>query len=242
MNIFAIADLHLSGCPPTKPMDVFGEHWRGHWDKVQTDWRNKVTDQDLVLLAGDTSWGMRWDEAMIDLSAIMELPGQKVLIRGNHDYWWQTVAKMSKAVEGKLLFLQNSFVPFGQWAICGSRGWTCPGDSDFSSQDQAIYLREVGRVRLSLTAARQAGYTNLILMLHYPPSDMAFKQTGFTDLLAEFSVQVCIYGHLHGEAAKAGPAGVYGATAVSLVACDATNFTLQRIIGDNGRICDQGNE
>ncbi len=126
MNIFAIADLHLSGTPPKKPMDVFGNHWQGHWQKIKADWLMKVTDSDVVLRAGDTSWGMRWDEAWVDLTELMALPGHKVLIRGNHDYWWQTVSKMKAAVEGKLTFLQNTYVAAGQWAICGSRGWFRP--------------------------------------------------------------------------------------------------------------------
>lgn len=238
MKVFAIADLHLSGSPPTKPMDIFGDIWQGHWQKIQADWKQKVADDDMVLLAGDLSWGMRWNEACTDLAEIIALPGQKVIVRGNHDYWWQTIGKMSKAVEGKLLFLQNNYIPAGEWAICGSRGWSLPGDTDFSAEDQTIYLREVGRLRLSLQAASQAGYTRIMVMLHYPPTDAKGKATGFTELFAEFNVQVCIYGHLHGEAAKTGPAGIINNTLMRLVACDATNFTLRQILNDSGRICE----
>ncbi|MDF2501008.1 MAG: Calcineurin-like phosphoeSPTERase [Anaerosporomusa subterranea] len=236
MNIYAIADLHLSGTPPTKPMNIFGNHWQNHWEKIKTDWLKKVSEDDVVLLAGDISWGMRWEEAFVDLSEIMAMPGRKILVRGNHDYWWQTVSKMSKAVDGKLTFLQNSFVSAGDWAICGSRGWSCPGDKDFSEEDQPIYLRELSRLRLSLEAARQAGFSKIIVMLHYPPTDAKLRQTGFTELLDEFCVKVCVYGHLHGEAAKSGPAGMRNSAAFLLVACDASNFTLRRILTDTGRI------
>ena len=238
MKIFAIADLHLSGNPPTKPMDIFGSQWQGHWQKIQENWRLHITDEDVVLLAGDLSWGMRWDEAYVDLAEIIALPGRKIIVRGNHDYWWQTVSKMSQATEGKLVFLQNSFTAVSDWAVCGSRGWSLPGDTGFNVEDQAIYSREVGRMRLSLQAAQQAGFRQLIAMLHYPPTDALKKTTGFTELFAEFNVQVCVYGHLHGEAAKAGPTGLVNTTFLQLVACDATNFTLRQILDDDGRICD----
>lgn len=237
MKLFAIADLHLSGNPPTKPMHIFGENWRGHWENVKADWQNKVKPEDVVLLAGDTSWGMRWGEAAPDLEEIIALPGKKILIRGNHDYWWQTIAKMSTAVDGKLTFLQNNFVAANDWAICGSRGWIFPGTSGFSPDDQAIYARELGRLRLSLAAARQAGFQQLIVMLHYPPTDAGFRSTGFTELLAEYKVALCLYGHLHGEAATSGPIGAYSDTEFLLVACDATNFSLRQILNENGRIC-----
>lgn len=237
MNIYAIADLHLSGNPPTKPMDIFGSHWQSHWPKIKTDWLQKVTEDDIVLLPGDLSWGMRWQEAMADLVEIIALPGRKILIRGNHDYWWQTISKMSKAVDNRLTFLQNSFVLAGDWAICGSRGWIYPGDKEFKADDLVIYQRELGRLRLSLEAARQAGRGKIIVMLHFPPTDANFRTTGFTELLDEFSVQVCVYGHLHGEAAKTGPIGIQNQTAYLLVACDATGFMLRQIVSNSGRIC-----
>lgn len=237
MKLFAIADLHLSGNPPIKPMDIFGSHWTGHWQKIKDDWRCKVSPDDVVLLAGDLSWGMRWDEAYVDLAEIIALPGRKIIIRGNHDYWWQTVSKMSQATEGKLIFLQNNYVPVGNWAVCGSRGWSLPGDTDFGLDDQAIYLREVGRLRLSLQAAKKDGFRQFIAMMHYPPTDAKGKATGFTDLFAEYGVQVCVYGHLHGESAKTGPKGSINSTSLLLVACDATNFTLQQILDNDSRIC-----
>lgn len=236
MNIFAIADLHLSGQPPAKPMDKFGSHWQGHWEKIKLDWSNRVREDDVVLLAGDTSWGMRWSEAAEDLEAIIAMPGRKILIRGNHDYWWQTISKMAKQVGDKLTFLQNTFTVVGDWAVCGSRGWTFPGEG-FSKDDESIYLRELGRIRLSLEAARAAGHTKIILMLHYPPADVNYTTTGFTELLAEYAVSVCVYGHLHAESAKAGPTGVFNGTRIQLVACDAINFRLCQIIDENGRIC-----
>jgi len=184
MKIFAIADTHLSGSPPQKPMSVFGDHWLGHWEKIKSDWLAKVGPDDTVLLAGDTSWAMKLPEALPDLEEIAALPGRKILVRGNHDYWWQTISKMNAAMNGRLIFLQNTFVPAGEWAVCGSRGWLCPGDPSFGEDDAAIYQRELGRVRSSLSAARDGGYSRIVLMLHYPPR-YGREASGFTGLLAE---------------------------------------------------------
>ncbi len=184
MNYFAIADTHLSGQPPVKPMSVFGGHWLHHWEKIKTDWLRQVAPEDAVLLAGDISWAMKLEAALPDLEEIAALPGRKIIVRGNHDYWWQTVSKMTAAVGGRLTFLHNSFAAAGAFAVCGSRGWLCPDDPSFSETDAPIYARETQRVRASLTAARSAGHERIILMLHYPP--LYRQSSGFTDLLGEF--------------------------------------------------------
>lgn len=230
MKLFAIADTHLSGQPPTKPMDVFGVHWHNHWEKIKADWLCHVSSEDTVLLAGDISWAMKLSEAMIDLNAIIELPGRKIIVRGNHDYWWQTLGKMNKAVDNKLTFLQNTFAAVGSYAVCGSRGWLCPGDRSFTSDDEAIYQRELLRVRASLDAARTAGFEQLILMLHYPPVNDKHEPSGFTELFAEYGVAMCLFGHLHSESAATAPSGIINGTACQLVACDALDFRLKQII------------
>ncbi|MDR3591950.1 MAG: metallophosphoesterase [Negativicutes bacterium] len=229
MNYFAIGDTHLSGQPPAKPMSVFGGHWLGHWEKIKTDWLSRVGPEDAVLLAGDISWAMKLEAALPDLEEIMALPGQKIIIRGNHDYWWQTVGKMTAAVGGRLTFLHNSFTAAGDFAVCGSRGWLCPDDPCFGETDVPIYTRELQRVRASLAAARTAGQKRIILMLHYPP--LYRQPNGFTDLLSEFQVEICVYGHLHDEAVKTAPSGKINGTSLHLVSCDALNFTLARIAG-----------
>ncbi len=230
MKIFAIADTHLSGQPPTKPMDIFGTHWHNHWEKIKNHWLCNVSKEDTVLLAGDISWAMKLSEAMFDLNAIIELPGRKIIIRGNHDYWWQTLSKMNKAVDNKLTFLQNNFAAVGSYAVCGSRGWLCPGDRSFTTDDEAIYQRELLRVRASLDAARAAGFEQLILMLHYPPVNDKHEPSGFTDLFTEYGVAQCLFGHLHSESAATAPTGIINGTACHLVACDALDFRLKQII------------
>lgn len=230
MKIFAIADTHLSGEPPTKPMDIFGAHWHNHWEKIKTDWHDRVTAEDIVLLPGDISWAMRLDDALVDLNAIRQLPGRKILVRGNHDYWWQTISKMNKAVENELTFLQNSFAVAGDYAICGSRGWLCPGDRSFTAEDNSIYQRELLRVRASLEAAASAGFAKIILMLHYPPVNDKHEPSGFTELISEFKVMICLFGHLHSESAATAPVGIINGAACHLVACDALDFKLKLIL------------
>ncbi|BBB89714.1 MAG TPA: metallophosphoesterase [Methylomusa anaerophila] len=230
MRIYAIADLHLSGNPPAKPMEVFGTNWLNHWSKIKTAWLEQVCIDDIVLLAGDISWAMKLNEALTDLNTIIRLPGKKILIRGNHDYWWQTVSKMTKAVAGQLSFLNNSFEPAGEWAICGSRGWTCPEDPLFCDTDLPIFQRELLRVESSLTQATKAGYGNIILMLHYPPFYGNKAKGGFTSLIEKYGVKKCVFGHLHGEAVSTAATGIINGVDYCLVSCDALNFGIQRVI------------
>lgn len=229
MNIFAIADTHLSGNPPSKPMYIFGEHWAGHWEKIKTDWLARVKPEDTVLLAGDISWAMKLEDALEDLEEIMSLPGNKIMIRGNHDYWWQTLTKMNKAVQGKLTFIQNNFTTSGDWAICGSRGWLCPEDPSFGDDDLPIYQREVERVKMSLEAAHKAGFTRKLLMLHYPPLYHQSQSSDFTRLFSDYQVELCIYGHLHSEAINYAPTGMINGTMCVLVSCDALDFKLKQL-------------
>ncbi|MDF2568519.1 MAG: Calcineurin-like phosphoeSPTERase [Sporomusa sp.] len=231
MKIFAIADTHLSGEPPTKPMNIFGGHWEGHWDKIKASWQEQVSHEDIVLIAGDISWAMKLPEALVDLNQIASLPGRKIMVRGNHDYWWQTMSKMNKAVGGKIEFLNNSFAPAGEWAICGSRGWTCPEDPLFRSEDRPIFERELLRVEASLSAACTAGFNRIILMLHFPPFYNHHSETGFAGLIAKYKVELCIYGHLHSESSiKNAATGIINGAAYHLVSCDALAFKIKQII------------
>jgi hypothetical protein len=229
MKIYAIADTHLSGNPPQKPMSIFGNHWLNHWDKIKADWLASVSPADAVLLAGDISWAMKLEEAKVDLDEIAALPGKKIMVRGNHDYWWQTLTKLNAAVARRIEFLNNNFAIAGDFAVCGSRGWLCPDDPCFGKEDMSIYLRELGRVRTSLSEARAAGFHRLILMLHYPPQ-YDRRPSGFSELLAEFKVEHCVYGHLHNEAIKAAATGDINGTLHHLVSCDALDFKLKQIV------------
>ena len=130
MKVFAISDLHLSGkC--NKPMNVFGADWEGHFEKIKADWEQKVTEEDVVLIGGDTSWGMYLDEGMFDVASLAPLKGRKVFIRGNHDYWWNGITRVRAAApDDSFVFLQNDCVRIGNVVIAGSRGWAGPGRAD----------------------------------------------------------------------------------------------------------------
>ena len=232
MKIFAIGDTHLSGEPPFKPMHIFGDHWLDHWQKIQADWSAVVGPDDVVLLPGDLSWAMKLEDAMPDLTAIGDLPGQKFLIRGNHDYWWQTLAKMQRLCPPSLHFIQNNYyeLPELNVALCGTRGWIVPTDPCFTEADQTIYDREIGRLRTSLTAATTVAHAVIITMLHYPPLLQGNDSNGFLDLLDEFAVQHCIYGHLHDKSVDFAFTGRRKGTEFHLVSCDALHFQLKRIM------------
>ncbi|MGP1569364.1 MAG: metallophosphoesterase [Eubacteriales bacterium] len=199
MKIFAISDLHLSFAPYIeKPMNIFGSKWEKHEEKLEEYWRKTVMPEDVVLVGGDTSWGLKLDDAIYDLDWIDKLPGSKILIKGNHDLWWSSITKMNSLYPG-MKFLQSNFFEVGDFAICGSRGWVCPGAAEFTLHDEKIYNREIIRLRLSLEMAKKAGKERIIGMLHYPPTNDSFHKSGFTELFTEFGVERVIYGHLHGK-------------------------------------------
>lgn len=200
MAIYAIADLHLSFDERIdKPMDIFGERWGNYEEKIKESWLAQVTDEDTVIIAGDISWGLKLDEAMADLEWIHNLPGKKVLIKGNHDLWWSGIGKLNKLYDD-ITFLQNTYYEADGIAICGSRGWICPGTLDFDEADQKIYDREMLRIEMSLQAAKQAGYEdNIIAVLHFPPTNEHQQPSDITRMFEKYGVKQVVYGHLHGK-------------------------------------------
>lgn len=201
MNIYAIADLHLSGMAD-KPMNVFGPNWDGHFEKIKEDWLKKVKPEDVVLISGDISWGMKPEEGIFDVLSLKDLPGKKVLCRGNHDYWWQGIGKLRDAVKDTDIFLlQNDCIKIGNFVIVGSRGWTCPGSNEFNeAEDKKLYLREAERFRLAFRQANRIKEEGdvLIAMIHYPPFTVHKEDTLFSKLFEENGVSDCVFGHIHG--------------------------------------------
>ena len=196
MALYTISDLHL-GFNVEKPMDIFGDKWKNHSDKIKENWLSKITEEDMVLIAGDISWSLKEQDSKYDLDWINELPGKKIISKGNHDYWWGSIAKLNSRYENTK-FLQNNFYVYKNYAICGTRGWICPGGDKYSSKDQKIYSREQIRLRLSLDAAKSNGFEKIIVMLHYPPTNENFGESEFTKIIKEYKVEKVIYGHLHG--------------------------------------------
>ncbi|AKL96255.1 phosphohydrolase [Clostridium aceticum] len=228
MALYAIGDLHLSS-KVDKPMDIFGPQWTMHHEKIREDWCKKVKSEDTVLIPGDISWGMNMEEAMEDLNWIETLPGEKILLKGNHDYWWGSIKKLNNTFK-TLKFLQNNFFAYEDYAICGTRGWSSPNSNKFTQQDEKIYHREVHRLKLSLEGAKKSGYTKIICMLHYPPTNEQHEPSLFTEICEEYNVHMVIYGHLHGEEFyDTGIKGLYNGIHYHLVSCDYLKFQLYKI-------------
>ena len=225
MKVFAIADLHLPG-RDAKPMEVFGDHWLNHFERIAEDWAARVGPDDLVLLPGDLSWAMRLEDATDDLRAIGDLPGKKAILRGNHDYWWSSIGRVRDALPPGMFAVQNDCVVFPEFVLAGTRGWIIP-DGDADADDERIYQRELLRLEMSLKAARsKSADGDLIVMMHYPPRTQAVRETGFTRLLEDYRAKHVVYGHLHGDRLRAGFRGCANGVQYYLAACDALGFRL----------------
>jgi len=232
VHIYAIGDLHFSGVPETKPMTVFGEHWQHHRQRIMENWKQTVAPEDLVILCGDISWAMKLTDAVQDdLKSIAELPGQKVMLRGNHDYWWTGLSKMKQATGNAFFFLQNNFYPVNtetaKLAICGSRAWLTPACEGYKPEtDESILRHEALRIRASLDAAKKEGYDEILLALHYPPFYSAEENSVFKQLIDEYKVKTCVFGHIHGaEGAASIFEGEQDGCHYKLVSADTQNFT-----------------
>ncbi len=212
-------------------MTIFGDGWAGHPEAFFSGWREVVGENDLVLVPGDISWAMSLEGARADLADIAALPGRKVLLRGNHDYWWPSLAKLRAALPEGMDALQNDALRVGRLIVAGTRGWVCPGSPSFSEQDERIYARELARLDLSLAAAEKLrdDETRLIVMLHYPPTNLRLEPSGFTERLERAAPDAVVYGHLHGDYAgrtvqRIGPCPAH------LVAADALSFIPKLIL------------
>lgn len=250
MRIFAVGDLHLSLDPSVnKPMDVFGKEWVGHTEKLHSNWTDAISEEDYVIVAGDISWALKLEEAKADLDWIKALPGSKILIKGNHDLWWSSLKKLNELYGSKItvdngsgmmteeiipdprmFFLKNDAYMAGDIAICGTRGWLCPGSDGFGESDMRIYEREIVRLRLSLEAAAKLKPKVIICALHYPPTNDVKDMSGFTSLMTEYGVKTCVYGHLHNkESFKKGLTGMYYGVEYKLVSLDYLGMKPTRI-------------
>lgn len=254
MSIWAIADLHLSFNTPGKEMSLFGPQWHDYEKKIESHWKECIKDEDLVLIAGDISWALKLEEAIADLEWIHQLPGTKVMIRGNHDYWWTSLKKMEKLCPPSIHFIQNNcFIWQGHttegacpWAICGARLWDYTFNFgsfvDFQSnpkenkkekkedpgEREKIYARELQRLELSLQSI-PAHIENRIAMVHYPPVDAGLNPSPASDLLEKYRIQTCLFGHLHSLRAGSLPFGSARGVRYLLTSCDYLNFTPVRI-------------
>lgn len=226
MAIYAISDLHLS-FGTDKPMDVFGDRWKNHAQRLKDNWSQVVGNDDVVLIPGDISWAINLDEAVPDFRFIESLPGRKIISKGNHDYWWSTRRKFQAFLDANGLktiqMLHNNAFRVQDHVICGTRGWIDPSDPDFSEEDRKIFHRELERLRLSLEEGKRLG-GEIIAMLHYPPFDSEHRTNDFAVLLKEYDVRVCLYGHIHGHAEEAWRDEMVEGIRYSLISADYLAF------------------
>ena len=224
MSVFAIGDLHLPG-HSQKPMDVFGSHWDRHFESIRENWRRLIAPEDIVLIPGDISWAMQLQEAQEDLDAIAQLPGRKLLLRGNHEYWWSSLSKLRAALPSGMQVIQNDAVLLDGHLFCGTRGWTFPTpQQNLGEQDEKVYQRELLRLKMSLDQAVKLGGKDITVMLHFPPLFADGVGTAFTEILKAYPVRNVVYGHLHGAGIKIAFEGEREGIDYHLVSCDALAF------------------
>jgi predicted phosphohydrolase len=235
MALYAIADLHLS-LGTDKPMDVFGERWRDYVARLEQQWMEMITEKDTVLVPGDISWAMTMEEALLDLRFLDRLPGQKILVKGNHDFWWGTNGKVEKFMGENAIhsiaLIKNNAIRVGHDAVCGTRGWLLPEHSEFSESDRVIYDREAGRLERSLIAGQELCSNTpgrMVAMLHFPPIGEQGDSTAFSVLLEKYGVEICVYGHLHGRGHVKAFEGTLNGVQYRLIAGDYIAFKPLRL-------------
>lgn len=244
MSIYVIGDLHLS-FNENKPMNIFGDNWNGHEQKIKKDWMEKVTDNDVVILPGDFSWSMKLEDTKKDFEYINNLPGKKLLLKGNHDYWWTTITKMRKFLEENnfrnIDFIYNQGYVIDNYILAGTRGWSLLEED----KDEKIQNRELARLEASIKDGIQKSNqelnqkTNennskeLIIFMHYPPISSSKiinkEKTEFVDIMKKYNAKKCFYGHLHGASIKEAFEGEFDGIEFKLTSADGLNFKLYKI-------------
>ena len=229
MAIFAISDLHLS-FNTNKPMDVFG--WNDYEEIIKKDWQERVKENDLVVIPGDFSWEIDLKDTYKDFEFINNLPGKKLLLKGNHDYWWTTLKKMRKFLDENnfknIDFIYNNSYEFENKIIAGTRGW---GLAEQDAENKKIRERELLRLEHSIKSGieKYGEDKDIIVCMHYPPLSKEYMETDFTNVLKNYNVKKCIYGHLHGEAKEEAVTGNIEGIEYIMASCDYTNFKLVKI-------------
>lgn len=234
MSIFVIGDLHLSFNNP-KPMDIFGDNWSGHEEKIRSNWIENVKENDLVILPGDFSWETYINDTKLDFEFLNSLPGKKLLLKGNHDYWWTTVTSMRNFLKENnftdIDFLYNNSYEFEDKIICGTRGWSIIDEE----ADKKLINRELIRLEISLQDGINKYGTDkeIIVFMHYPPITKAKiiskQEAEFVKLMKKYNVKRCFYGHLHGASITDAIEGEVEGIEFKLVSADELDFKLLKI-------------
>lgn len=230
MKVFAISDLHLPGASVTKEMNVFGTKWDRHWDKIRTDWSERVCPEDVVLIAGDVSWAQTLDQAREDLRQIAAMPGKKVILKGNHDFWWSSISRLREVLQPDMFALQNDALRIGKAVFFGSRGWckTIKNKAE-DADNEKIYARELLRLKMSVDAAKKFGEAKRYGLAHFPPFLDTDTPDEVTEVFAASGAEKVIYGHVHGAEKESMDGVRFGNTEFILSACDYLDFRLKLI-------------
>lgn len=231
MALYAIGDLHLS-FSVDKPMEVFGSEWKNHVKKIEKHWCKRIREEDTVVLTGDHSWGRNMQECEADLEFICGLPGRKVLLRGNHDMFWDAkkTRKLNEHYAGRLFFLQNNYFPYDDYALVGTKGY-CYEGLDTWEHFEKLRSREMDRLTASFEAARAEGYHRYIMFLHYPPTSIGEEKSCFTELAELYGAEQVIYSHCHGrERFHDSFLGQVNGIEYRLVSSDYLRFRPERIL------------
>lgn len=248
MRVWALADLHLSFGVPDKQMDIFGERWANWTQKIETNWRALVAPEDLVLIPGDISWGKEIEEARPDLEWIAQFPGTKVLLKGNHDYWWSSLSKIQKILPPSMHVIQNNVFHFKGIGVGGARLWDTPAYSfdkyipyvenpavqkltaweHDSVESEKIFQRELGRLEASLREFKESDRIRIV-MTHYPPIGADLAPSTVSALLEKYRVNICVFGHLHNANMSMQMFGVKNGIHYQLVAGDYVDFVPVKI-------------
>ena len=226
MALYVLGDTHLS-LGASKSMDVF-PGWNGYVERLERNWRKLIKPEDTIVLAGDISWAMRLTDTRKDFEFLQSLPGQKIIMKGNHDYWWSTVNKMNAYLKAEgfdtLHILHNNSYSVEGYAICGTRGWFL--EEEQKPHDAKVLNRELLRLETSLKAA---GDKPIYCFLHYPPMYQGYQCPEILALLEQYNVELCYYGHLHGPVIRRRMEGKYGKTVFSLISGDYLGFEPKKI-------------
>ena len=227
MALYVIGDTHLS-LGVSKPMDVFGGAWTGYVEKLR-EGLSVLRPEDTLVIAGDVSWGMSLEEAAPDFAFLDALPGTKILMKGNHDYWWNTASKMERFFQAEgfttLRILHNNCHFYGDTALCGTRGWVYEEEKE--GQSQKVFNRELIRLEASL---RAAGEAEKLCFLHYPPFYTGYRCEQIIELLEKYRVKACYYGHLHGGSHRLALQGRNGSVEYRLISADYLRFCPEKIL------------
>ncbi len=220
--IYGLSDLHLSP-NDDKPMDIFGRGWQGHPQILFTRWNEVVSENDLVLVPGDITWSVNLKKATKDLRRISKsLNGYKLLVKGNHDWWWKNTSWLRKRLPPDIMVIDKDCLEWEGYVICGATGWLSPNNPSFETSDLAMYEQEIQKLKSSLRSAPKS--KPIIAALHYPPWSLYKEPSVFTNLLKEYKVKICIYGHLHGKDHCHAYNGVYDGIEYRFVAADYLGF------------------